>query len=126
MNFNDDQNNDNNENDNSPSNEVKFQEYYENEGGEEKLMMTDGKNIANFQEIMDEKNRILEEDVLKSKKNANNAINSINNIKKQIENNNKSNEDIILSFHKLKEEISNSINQMQSKIKPHQIILQKG
>ena len=53
MNFKDEQNNDNNENDNSPNNEVKFQEYYENEGGEEKLMMTDGKNIANFQEIMD-------------------------------------------------------------------------
>lgn len=47
----DDGNNSNEENDN---NEVKFQEYYENEGGEEKLMMTDGKNIANFQEIMDE------------------------------------------------------------------------
>ena len=36
------------------NNEVKFQEYYENEGGEEKLMITDGKNIANFKEIMDE------------------------------------------------------------------------
>ena len=47
----DDGNNSNEEND---YNEVKFQEYYENEGGEEKLMMTDGKNIANFQEIMDE------------------------------------------------------------------------
>ena len=47
----DDGNNSNEENDN---NEVKFQEDYENEGGEEKLMMTDGKNIANFQEIMDE------------------------------------------------------------------------
>jgi hypothetical protein len=51
MNFNDDQNNTNG---NDNSNEVKFQEYYENEGGDEKLMMTDGKNIANFQEIMDE------------------------------------------------------------------------
>ncbi len=50
MDFNEGDNN-NEENDN---NEVKFQEYYENEGGEEKLMMTDGKNIANFQEIMDE------------------------------------------------------------------------
>ena len=39
---------------NNENNEVEFQEYYENEGGEEKLMMTDGKNIANFQEIMDE------------------------------------------------------------------------
>ena len=38
---------------NNENNEVEFQEYYENEGGEEKLMMTDGKNIANFQEIMD-------------------------------------------------------------------------
>ena len=55
MNFNDDLNN-NNENDanNNDNNEVKFQEYYENEGGEEKLMITDGKNIANFKEIMDE------------------------------------------------------------------------
>lgn len=43
-----------NSNDENDNNEVKFQEYYENEGGEEKLMMTDGKNIANFQEIMDE------------------------------------------------------------------------
>jgi hypothetical protein len=51
MNFNDEQNNTNG---NDNSNEVKFQEYYENEGGDEKLMMTDGKNIANFQEIMDE------------------------------------------------------------------------
>ena len=50
MDFNEGDNN-NEENDN---NEVKFQEYYENEGGEEKLMMTDGKNIANFQEIVDE------------------------------------------------------------------------
>ena len=50
MDFNEGDNN-NEENDN---NEVKFQEYNENEGGEEKLMMTDGKNIANFQEIMDE------------------------------------------------------------------------
>ena len=53
MNPNEDQNN-SNENDDGQNNEVKFQEYYENEGGEEKLMMTDGKNIANFQEIMDE------------------------------------------------------------------------
>ena len=50
MDFNEGDNN-NEENDN---NEVEFQEYYENEGGEEKLMMTDGKNIANFQEIVDE------------------------------------------------------------------------
>ena len=58
--------NKNNENDND---EVKFQEYYENEGGEEKLMMTDGKNIANFQEIMDEK---LIKNIINKKKETNN------------------------------------------------------
>ena len=58
--------NNNNENDND---EVKFQEYYENEGGEEKLMMTDGKNIANFQEIMDEK---LIKNMINKKKETNN------------------------------------------------------
>jgi hypothetical protein len=58
--------NNNNENDND---EVKFQEYYENEGGEEKLMMTDGKNIANFQEIMDEK---LIKNIINKKKETNN------------------------------------------------------
>ena len=39
----------------SNTSEIKFEEYYENNGqNEEKLMMTDGKNIANFNEIVDE------------------------------------------------------------------------
>ena len=80
------------------------------------LIMNLEKKVFKKFDQNDEKNRLLEEDILKSKKNSNNAINAVNNIKKQIENNNKSNEDIILSFHELKEEISNSINQMQSKI----------
>ena len=39
----------------SNTSEIKFEEYYENNGqNEEKLMMTDGKNIANFNDIVDE------------------------------------------------------------------------
>lgn len=38
----------------SNASEIKFEEYYENNENEEKLMMTDGKNIANFKEIVDE------------------------------------------------------------------------
>ena len=69
------------------------------------LIMNLEKKVFKKFDQNDEKNRLLEEDILKSKKNSNNAINAVNNIKKQIENNNKSNEDIILSFHELKEEI---------------------
>ena len=76
--------NKNNENDNNQNNEVNFQEYYENEGGEEKLMMTDGKNIANFQEIMDE-----------------NIIKNISNLKKE------NNEKDIEQFDNFKNNILN-------------------
>jgi len=48
------QNKDDIEDKNNQNNEVEFEEYYENEGREEKLMMTDGKNIANFKEIITE------------------------------------------------------------------------
>ena len=84
MNSNDDLN-DNNENDNSPNNEVKFQEYYENEGGEEKLMMTDGKNIANFQEIVDEN---LIKNIINRKKedNEKDEINTLNENKINVDN----------------------------------------
>ena len=73
------------ENEDNQSNEVKFQEYYENEGGEEKLMMTDGKNIANFQEIMDEN---IIQNIINRKKDTNekNNINNINDNKLNIEN----------------------------------------
>ena len=73
------------ENEDNQSNEVKFQEYYENEGGEEKLMMTDGKNIANFQEIMDEN---IIQNIINRKKDTNekNNINNINENKLDIEN----------------------------------------
>ena len=73
------------ENEDNQSNEVKFQEYYENEGGEEKLMMTDGKNIANFQEIMDEN---IIQNIMNRKKDTNekNNINNINDNKLKTEN----------------------------------------
>ena len=42
-----DNNSDNNiEINNNNKNEIEFQEYYENKGNEEKLMISDGKNIT--------------------------------------------------------------------------------
>ena len=86
---------------NNENNEVEFQEYYENEGGEEKLMMTDGKNIANFQEIMDEnliKNIINRKQEPKEKNEfSNNNENNINQEKgkeNQLNNNLDANDDL--------------------------------
>jgi hypothetical protein len=94
MNFNDDQNNTNG---NDNSNEVKFQEYYENEGGDEKLMMTDGKNIANFQEIMDEnliKNIINRKNEINEKKDEFQNINEDNQHNDIIEDGNDKNKNL--------------------------------
>ena len=135
---NEDQNN-SYENEDSQNNEVKFQEYYENEGGEEKLMMTDGKNIANFQEIMDEN---IIKDIINRKKdeiqkekneefdNINNNINNKkenefknninkNNININVDNNNDNNDNDSLEREEMENEyeLVKSLNDLKEKNK---------
>ena len=64
----------------------------------------------------DEKTKFIEEDLFKSKNDSTNAINAVNNILRQIEDAKKSKEHIIKEFNELKEEITNSIKNMNDKI----------
>ena len=64
----------------------------------------------------DEKTKGLEEDVFKSKNASTNAINSINSIKKDIENNKKSNEELINELNNYKNEILNEIKNINNRL----------
>ena len=76
-----DNNSDNNiEINNNNKNEIEFQEYYENKGNEEKLMISDGKNITNYQEIKTDnlENEPNEELIDNKEEYLNNNMNEIN------------------------------------------------
>ena len=76
-----DNNSDNNiEINNNNKNEIEFQEYYENKGNEEKLMISDGKNITNYQEIKTDnlENEPNEELIDNKEEYLNNNMNDIN------------------------------------------------
>ena len=76
-----DNNSDNNiEINNNNKNEIEFQEYYENKGNEEKLMISDGKNITNYQEIktVNLENEPNEELIDNKEEYLNNNMNEIN------------------------------------------------
>jgi len=76
-----DNNSDNNiEINNNNKNEIEFQEYYENKGNEEKLMISEGKNITNYQEIKTDnlENEPNEELIDNKEEYLNNNMNEIN------------------------------------------------
>ena len=76
-----DNNSDNNiEINNNNKNEIEFREYYENKGNEEKLMISDGKNITNYQEIKTDnlENEPNEELIDNKEEYLNNNMNEIN------------------------------------------------
>ena len=80
------------------------------------LIMALEKKVFKKFEQNDEKTKGLEEDVFKSKNASTNAINSINSIKKDIENNKKSNEELINELNNYKNEILNEIKNINNRL----------
>ena len=80
------------------------------------LIMALEKKVFKKFEQNDERAKGLEEDVFKSKNISTNAMNSIKSIKKDIENNKKSNEDLIKELNNYKNETLNEINNINTRL----------